>query len=143
MGVLIVMVVCKGENRTVLFQKEVDVFRTDFKKIDTDNDDCLMPPEIEAMLLEQLGRQPTDKEIKAMMKEFDLNSDGKITWEEYMKAINGANWTVDGSDMAHCAVEETMRYMNQGDYMQIVYVEKSGSSELEGSPLISKYDRFL
>jgi len=48
---------------------------------------------------------------------------------------------VDGSDLSHCAIEETLRYMKKGDYIQVVYVEKAGG--LDGQSLIERYDKWL
>lgn len=47
---------------------------------------------------------------------------------------------VDGCDLSHAAVEEAMRYMKKGDYLQLVYVESEGES---GEILLEKYDKFL
>lgn len=48
---------------------------------------------------------------------------------------------IDGSDMSHCAVEEAMRYMRKGDYLQIVYIETPDGKA--GKAIIEKYDEFL
>lgn len=48
---------------------------------------------------------------------------------------------VDGSDMSHCAVMETIKYMKNGDYIQIIYVETD--SNKKGKPIIEKYDQLL
>lgn len=45
------------------------------------------------MLKLQLGRDPTDSEVEAMMKEFDINKDGKISFDEYVTGICGDDWT--------------------------------------------------
>jgi len=48
---------------------------------------------------------------------------------------------VDGSDMSHCAVEEGLRYMQKGDYMQLVYVETDQNTS--GYEIVKKYDQWL
>eukprot|EP00658_Telonema_sp_P-2_P014064 TRINITY_DN15334_c0_g1_i1.p1 TRINITY_DN15334_c0_g1~~TRINITY_DN15334_c0_g1_i1.p1 ORF type:complete len:520 (-),score=88.03 TRINITY_DN15334_c0_g1_i1:250-1809(-) len=43
---------------------------------------------------------------------------------------------VDASDLSHCAVEETMRWMKKGDYLQILHVHEP--KDLEPAKLLSK-----
>ena len=44
----------------------------------------------------QLKRDPLDAEFEAFMKQIDVNEDGKVTLEEYVKWLHGDNWHVDG-----------------------------------------------
>ena len=49
--------------------------------------------QLRPMLKLQLGRDPTDQEVNGMMKEFDINKDGKISFDEYVTGICGNGWT--------------------------------------------------
>ena len=44
----------------------------------------------------QLKRDPSDAEFAAFMKQIDVNEDGKVTLEEYVKWLHGDDWLVDG-----------------------------------------------
>jgi len=44
----------------------------------------------------QLGRAPTEKEIKYVTNRFDRDHDGRISFEEYISMICGGEWTVSG-----------------------------------------------
>lgn len=131
--------------RRVLYKEEIAEFRADFDKNDTDHDGFLVGSEIRPMLKDQLEREPTDEEVNAMMTEFDIDKDGKITWDEYMTTICGVSWcedepprdqpdavplkymvAVDGSRIAVQAFKTAARLMKKGDSMIVYHVTNPG-----------------
>ena len=62
-------------------------FEEAFKRVDKDNSGAITPAEVEEMLYECYGFPPLETEVDLFMEEFDLNNDGKLTFEEFRKAI--------------------------------------------------------
>jgi len=82
--------------RTIVTKEELSIYRGDFDKIDTNGNGYLSPDEVGAMLKLQLERDPTEVETKAFIQSFDRNSDGMVSWDEYMDKLCGAGWEVTG-----------------------------------------------
>jgi len=115
----------------VLYKEEIAEFRLDFDATDIDKDGKIGGAELKPMLQLQLEREPTDDEVAAMLKEFDINEDGFISFDEYMNCMCGEGWTqdeppartsaikwmvpVDGSNIAVKAFHTAARLMKKGD----------------------------
>ena len=54
-----------------------------FEMFDKDKDGAITARELGNMM-RSIGQNPTDEEVMAMIKEVDLNSDGKIELDEFM-----------------------------------------------------------
>ena len=54
-----------------------------FDQFDKDKDGKISWKEL-ANAMESMGQNPTDEEINEMMREVDLNQDGKIDFDEFM-----------------------------------------------------------
>ena len=54
-----------------------------FDQFDKDKDGKISGKEL-ANAMESMGQNPTDEEINEMMREVDLNQDGKIDFDEFM-----------------------------------------------------------
>ncbi len=72
-------------------------FKEAFQKMDKDGNGFITPDEVEDLLFETYGFPPLEEEIESknlnrltlivFMQEFDLNHDGKVTWDEFTKAM--------------------------------------------------------
>ena len=65
----------------------VEEFEQAFKKLDKDGSGYITPDEVEDLLYETYGFPPMEEEIDLFMKEFDLNADGKVSWEEFLSSM--------------------------------------------------------
>ena len=54
-----------------------------FKKMDKDGSGTITPDEVEDLLYCTYGFPPLEDEVAMFMSEFDLNQDGKVTYEEF------------------------------------------------------------
>ena len=61
-------------------------FEATFRKLDKDGSGAITPDEVEDLLFETYGFPPLEQEVELFMQEFDLNKDGKVTFEEFKKA---------------------------------------------------------
>lgn len=66
----------------------LEEFKTAFERIDRDRSGYIEIEEVQALLRETYGVEPLDEEVTMFMLEFDSNSDGKITWEEFTQALD-------------------------------------------------------
>eukprot|EP00656_Telonema_subtile_P017755 TRINITY_DN1956_c0_g1_i1.p1 TRINITY_DN1956_c0_g1~~TRINITY_DN1956_c0_g1_i1.p1 ORF type:complete len:330 (-),score=77.91 TRINITY_DN1956_c0_g1_i1:81-1070(-) len=81
----------------VMTHAERSIYEEDFNKFDTDGSGYLENAEIAALLQHQLGKPPAVNEIESFLKTCDKNGDGKISLDEYIKAVVGAPVQVDKS----------------------------------------------
>ena len=58
-----------------------------FKVFDRDHNGYITLPELENAML-KLGEKLTEEECKAMLKEADVNGDGKIDYKEFVKLLS-------------------------------------------------------
>ena len=58
-------------------------YQDTFEMFDKDKDGAITARELGNMM-RSIGQNPTDEEVMAMIKEVDLNSDGKIELDEFM-----------------------------------------------------------
>ena len=64
-------------------------YKAAFKKLDTDDSGYLEYEEIEAMLNEVYDGKAPAFEVATFMEFFDINEDGKISWDEFEKGFGG------------------------------------------------------
>ena len=57
-----------------------------FKLFDKDNDGTITKVELKEMM-KKLGKEPSDEEVEAMIKEVDSDGDGQIDFEEFKKMM--------------------------------------------------------
>ena len=58
-----------------------------FEMFDKDKDGAITARELGNMM-RSIGQNPTDEEVNAMIKEVDLNSDGKIELDEFITLMS-------------------------------------------------------
>lgn len=58
-----------------------------FKKLDKNGDGSIAPSEVEDMLHDTYGFPPLEDEVQMFMSRFDLNQDGRVTWEEFKTVL--------------------------------------------------------
>ena len=66
----------------------IEEYEAAFKKLDKDGSGFITPDEVEDLLFETYGFPPIEEEVELFMKEFDLNEDGKVSWEEFQLSMN-------------------------------------------------------
>ena len=66
----------------------IEEYEIAFRKLDKDGNGFITPDEAEELLFETYGFPPMEEEVNLFMKEFDLNADGKVTWEEFCLSMN-------------------------------------------------------
>jgi len=76
--------------------EEYEVLRQDFYALDTNRDGSLDTKEVTELMSAQLGRKATKREVKAFVKNMDLNSDGKVSLFEYITNMYGPGWVLQG-----------------------------------------------
>ena len=62
-------------------------FEDAFIKMDKDGSGAITPDEVEDLLHATYGFPPLEQEVDMFMEKFDLNQDGKVTLEEFKKAL--------------------------------------------------------
>eukprot|EP00316_Scyphosphaera_apsteinii_P021191 CAMPEP_0119319044 /NCGR_PEP_ID=MMETSP1333-20130426/48330_1 /TAXON_ID=418940 /ORGANISM="Scyphosphaera apsteinii, Strain RCC1455" /LENGTH=362 /DNA_ID=CAMNT_0007325367 /DNA_START=111 /DNA_END=1199 /DNA_ORIENTATION=- len=67
--------------------RNVAEYHAAFKRVDTDKSGFLTPENVEALLREVYGESPPAYEVKSLMKLFDTNLDGVISWTEFCVAL--------------------------------------------------------
>mmetsp|Transcript_3936 Transcript_3936/g.3693 ORF Transcript_3936/g.3693 Transcript_3936/m.3693 type:complete len:164 (+) Transcript_3936:3-494(+) len=72
-------------------------FEAAFRRIDKDGSGFITPDELEALLFETYGFEPLEEEIEILMKEFDINQDGKISLEEFITNLEKVKSKVGGT----------------------------------------------
>ena len=58
-----------------------------FHKLDKDGSGYITPDEVEELLYQTYGFPPMEEEVDLFMREFDLNQDGKVSWDEFIKSM--------------------------------------------------------
>ena len=88
-------------------------YRKAFEKLDLDGSGSIETAEVEALLRSVYGgEEPPAFEVETMMRLFDTNNDGSISWEEFATALGAdmsnldAEAPVDGSSSLPAAPDE-------------------------------------
>ena len=78
-----------GSKRDVIHKALVkrSGIRKAFEKYDSDGNGYIALDEFRKVVEDKYGSKLTSKEIKKLMKEADTNSDGKIGYDEFLKAF--------------------------------------------------------
>ena len=71
-------------------------FQRSFEKVDKDKSGFITPNEVEDLLFETYGFPPLEEEVDLFMQEFDLNQDGKVSWEEFTQSLRRMKEKIDG-----------------------------------------------
>ena len=58
-------------------------FEAAFKKFDKDGSGFITPDEVEELLYHVYGFPPLEQEVKLFIEAFDLNADGKVSFDEF------------------------------------------------------------
>jgi len=78
----------------VVTPKQLQIYQTDFARFDADKSGAIEEKECKALAAFQYGKKLTKDQWKAWMDTMDLNSDGKITIDEYLDGALGRGWSV-------------------------------------------------
>ena len=62
-------------------------FEAAFKKFDKDGSGCIDKSEVEELLYHVYGFPPLEQEVKLFLEAFDLNKNGKISFEEFCTVL--------------------------------------------------------
>ena len=62
-------------------------FKASFDKVDTDKSGFITSDEVENLLFDTYGFPPLEDEVKMFMNEFDINHDGKVSWDEFVASL--------------------------------------------------------
>lgn len=63
-------------------------FKASFQRCDKDRSGYVTADEIENLLYDTYGFPPLEDEVNLFMEEFDINKDGRVSWEEFSAALN-------------------------------------------------------
>ena len=88
-------------------------FKAAFDRLDTDGSGFIEAREIDALLSDVYDGSPPAFEVKAFLRFFDANKDGRISWEEFEKGLG-----MMGSDDKSMATKQLPSYgmsMNDND----------------------------
>merc|ERR550514_2187862 len=67
-----------------------------FKRVDKDGSGAITKDEVEELLYETYGYPALEEEVQMFMEDFDANSDGKVTLEEFKAALTRMRETLEG-----------------------------------------------
>mmetsp|Transcript_23127 Transcript_23127/g.20522 ORF Transcript_23127/g.20522 Transcript_23127/m.20522 type:complete len:168 (+) Transcript_23127:16-519(+) len=73
----------------------VDEFEAAFQKLDKDGSGYITPDEVEDLLFTTYGFPPMEEEVELFMSEFDINADGKVSWEEFKLSMERIKTKMD------------------------------------------------
>jgi|LauGreDrversion4_2_1035121.scaffolds.fasta_scaffold1014313_1 hypothetical protein len=65
----------------------VEEFEATFRRMDKDGSGAITADEVEDLLHDTYGFPPLEEEVAMFMDNFDLNQDGKVTWEEFRSTL--------------------------------------------------------
>ncbi|KAF5381764.1 hypothetical protein D9615_005418 [Tricholomella constricta] len=84
-------------NQIHLTPDQIEDFKEAFALFDKDNDGTITPDEL-GTIMRQLGKSPTDAELRSMIREVDVDHNGRIDFGEFLgmmalgpKAIQGVD----------------------------------------------------
>ena len=72
--------------------RELDILRNDFNRLDEDRSGFIKGSELAALLKSQLGRPATSIEAREALESFDVDNDGRISFEEYARWVYPGVW---------------------------------------------------
>ena len=75
--------------------KSVDEYRAAFDRIDIDGSGFIEPLEVEKLLMDVYDGEPPPYESSAFLEFFDTDVDGRISWEEFARALGAAEDSLD------------------------------------------------
>mmetsp|Transcript_75455 Transcript_75455/g.125809 ORF Transcript_75455/g.125809 Transcript_75455/m.125809 type:complete len:308 (-) Transcript_75455:216-1139(-) len=82
----------KSMSKFGIESNEYDEMRRDFNEMDVDQDGRVSIEEVrQALTKERDGNAPSEKELASVMAGFDVNKDGKVTFNEYVAAMCGGD----------------------------------------------------
>ena len=70
-----------------LTEKKIRDFREAFDLFDKDKDGAITRDEL-ALVMKSLNFHPTDEELKTIMDDIDVNSNGKVEFEEFVTLLH-------------------------------------------------------
>ena len=94
-----------------------------FCRVDKDSSGAITKNEIEELLYETYGYPALEEEIAMFMEDFDANSDGKVTLEEFKTALNRMRASLDTKK--EVAVEYKSHNKMMGDRFKHIRMGKT------------------
>lgn len=83
--------------------RSIDEYRAAFDRIDTDGSGYIEPPEVEKLLADVYDGEAPGYEASTFLSFFDVDNDGKISWEEFAEAL-GASEESSPADLVRAAL---------------------------------------
>eukprot|EP00979_Chaetoceros_neogracilis_P007913 scaffold1724_cov226-Chaetoceros_neogracile.AAC.1 len=108
-----------------------------FKVFDKDGNGFISAAELRHIMT-NLGEKLTDEEVDEMIREADIDGDGQINYEEFVKmmmskrSVEGERWSVHGQDKDKQRMRSSLKYndvkkqwtiKNEPWYLLITYVK--------------------
>uniref|UniRef100_A0A672QKU7 Reticulocalbin 2 n=1 Tax=Sinocyclocheilus grahami TaxID=75366 RepID=A0A672QKU7_SINGR len=99
------------------------------KKIDTNSDKYLTPEEI-TLWIQRVYRRYALDDAEERFPEFDSNSDGLVSWDEYNMVLHGHTVEVDVDAVLEEPEEESLRFLHAKEKRLFDFADMDGSAGL-------------
>ena len=93
--------------------------------MDKDGSGFITPDEVEELLFETYGFPPLDEEVTMFMEEFDLNQDGKVSWEEFSASMSRIKEKMDSK------ADKAKEYTSFNKYTEDRFKHKRPEDEVQ------------
>ncbi|KAK3269235.1 hypothetical protein CYMTET_22316 [Cymbomonas tetramitiformis] len=122
----------EGQVETVIGREELEELLQDFKKCDRGTKGYLTQEDVGNMMQQEQGDYPLAEELELMMKFLDLDSDGQVTFNEYVSAVTAS--PIDESTDAARAKSRASRRCTASIISVRNVIDSKASNEEVGLP---------
>lgn len=87
--------------------RSIDEYRAAFERIDTDGSGYIEPPEVVKLLEDVYDGEAPGYETSTFLSFFDVDNDGKISWDEFAEALGASQEESSPADLVRAALPAT------------------------------------
>ncbi|KAI1904483.1 hypothetical protein AGOR_G00006100 [Albula goreensis] len=99
------------------------------KKIDTDGDKLLTTEEI-TLWIQRVYRQYALEDAEERFPEYDINTDGVVSWDEYNMVVHGHIIDIDEDAVLEDPEEESVRFLHLKEKRRFEFADSDGTPGL-------------